>query len=138
MSEENVDHAKRAYAVLNEAYGTGNLRPAIEELCDPDVVMTPAGVLPEGPREARGHDEVVAYTQMQLDGFENLSLTPERFIDAGDRVIVPFTLGGRARFSGLQVEFSFVHVGTFRDGKIVRLDIFASLDEALEAAGISG
>ena len=64
-------------------------------------------------------------------------MTPERFIDAGERVIVPFTLAGRARFSGLPIKFSFVHVGTYRDGKIVRINVYATLDEALEAAGLS-
>jgi ketosteroid isomerase-like protein len=36
---------------------------------------------------------------------------------------------------GLPIEFAFVHVGTYRDGKIVRLDVYANLD-ALEAAGV--
>ena len=136
MSQENVDRAKRAFAAINDAYRTGDFRRVITEFFDPEIVLKPAGILPEGPREVRGHDELVAFNERQVEGFDALSMTPERFIDGGDRVVVPFTLGGRASFSGLPVEFSFVHVGTYRDGKIVRLDVYANLDAALEAAGL--
>ena len=137
MSQENIDRAKRAYTAMNGAYRTGDFRRVIAEFFDPEIVLKPAGILPEGPREVRGHDELVAFNERQMEGFDDLSMMPERFIDGGDRVIVPFTLGGRASFSGLPVEFAFVHVGTYRDGKIVRLDVYATLDEALEAAGLS-
>ena len=137
MSQENVDRAKRTYAAMNDAYASGDFRRVIAEFFDPEIVVKPAGILPEGPREVRGHDELVAFNERQAEGFDELSMTPDRFIDAGDQVIVPFTLGGRASFSGLPVEFSFVHVGTYRDGKLVRLDVYATLDDALEAARLS-
>ena len=136
MSEENIDHAKRAYAAMNDAYASGDFRPVIEEFLDPAIVVKPAGILPEGPRQVRGHDELVAFNKRQTEGFDQLSMTPERFIDAGDGVIVPFTLRGPASFSGLPIEFSFVHVGSYRHGKIVRLEVFARLDDVLEAAGL--
>jgi ketosteroid isomerase-like protein len=135
MSQENVDRAKRAYAAINDAYATGEFRQMVAEFFDRDLVMKPAGLMPEGPREVRGYDELVAFNERQAEAFEELSITPERFIDAGDRVVVPIKLGGRARYSGLAVEFSFVHVGTYREGRVVRLDVYANLDEALDAVG---
>ena len=137
MSEENVERAERGYTAFNDAYRTGDFLPVIEEFFDADVVLKPAGILPEGPAEVHGHDELLGFTIRQSEAFEDLSMTPERFIAAGDQVVVPLKPGGRARFTGLPVEFSLVHVGTYRQGKIVRIDVYASLDEALEAAGLS-
>ena len=137
MSQENVRLAKRAYAAINRAYETGEFGEAISAFVAPEIVMKPAGVLPEGPSEVRGHQELIAFNRRLLEGFDELSLSPERFIDAGERIVVPFVLRGRASFSGLPVEFSFVHVATFNDGKIMRLDVYATLDEAAEGAGLS-
>ena len=137
MSEENVEIARRGYAAFNDAYRTGDFLPVIEEYFDADVVLKPAGILPEGATEVRGHDGLLDFTKRQAEAFENLSMTPERFIEAQDRVVVPLQLGGRARFTGLPVEFSLVHVASYREGKVVRIDVYASLDEALQAAGLS-
>ena len=137
MSQENVERAKRGYAAFNDAYKTGEFRPVIEEFFDPGIVFKPAGILPEGPAEIHGHDELLDFTARQAEAFEDLSMTPAQFIDAGDRVVVPLTLGGQARFSGIPIEFSFVHIGTYRGGKVVRVEVYDSLDQALEAAGLS-
>jgi ketosteroid isomerase-like protein len=63
-------------------------------------------------------------------------LKPEEFIDAGDRMVVPLQLGGKARHTGIEVEFSVVHVVTLRDEKAVRIDVYAEMSEALEAVGL--
>ena len=136
MSEENVELATRAYAALNDAYRTGDFQPVIEEFFDPEIVFRPAGVLPE-TGAVRGHEELLGFTVRQTEAFEQLSIEPEEIIDAGDRVVVPLRLGGRARFTGIPIEFSFVHVATFRSGKALRVDVYADKAEALEAAGLS-
>ena len=63
MSPENVDRAKRTYAAMNDAYATGDFRRVIAEFFDPEIVVKPAGILPEGPREVRGHDELLAFNK---------------------------------------------------------------------------
>lgn len=137
MSQENVDRAKRGYAALNEAYRKGEFRSVIEELFDPEIVFKPAGIMPEGSREVRGHEALVDFTARQAEAFEDLSLKPSQFIDAGDRVVVPLSLGGRARLSGIPIEISFVHVGTYRNGKVVQVEVYETLEEALVAVGLS-
>ena len=65
MSEENVENARRGYAVLNEAYRAGDpsiFRPILEEYWDRNVVFEPAGVLPDSsPRPHKGWDGVLAF-----------------------------------------------------------------------------
>jgi ketosteroid isomerase-like protein len=53
-----------------------------------------------------------------------------------EEVVVPLRVGGRARYTGLQVHFNLVHVLTGRDGKCTRLDIYLTESEALNAVGI--
>jgi ketosteroid isomerase-like protein len=136
MSQENAERAKQGYVALNDAYRTGDFLPAIKEFCNPQVVIKPAGVLPE-VGEVRGHDEFAAFLRRQAEAFEQLSIEPQEFIDAGDRVVVPIRLGGRARFTGLPVEFWLVQVLTLRNSKLLSVDVYTDMTEALEAAGLS-
>jgi ketosteroid isomerase-like protein len=100
MSREDIELLRRSYERWNEAYKTGEFLPLIEELCDPEIVLRPAGILPESS-EMRGHEGVLRFTTNQAEAFEALSVEPEEFIDAGERVVVPVRLGGRARHTGL-------------------------------------
>ncbi|HEX6653760.1 MAG TPA: hypothetical protein VF072_13525 [Thermoleophilaceae bacterium] len=43
---------------------------------------------------------------------------------------------GRSKATGLPVEMDFAQVWAFRDGKQVRMEMYASAGEALEAAGL--
>jgi ketosteroid isomerase-like protein len=56
--------------------------------------------------------------------------------DAGDRVVGIFHQRGRSKATGLPVEMDFAQVWTFRDGKQVRMEMYASAHEALEAVGV--
>ena len=73
MSEENVENARRGYAVLNEAYRAGDpsiFRPILEEYWDRNVVFEPAGVLPDSsPRPHKGWDGVLAFIGNQMEAF---------------------------------------------------------------------
>jgi ketosteroid isomerase-like protein len=60
----------------------------------------------------------------------------ERFIDAGDRVVVIATMRGRGGASGVAVERRHGSVWTIRDGKAVRFQWFHEPDNALEAVGL--
>ena len=73
----------------------------------------------------------------QMEAFSEGWLEAEEFIDRGDYLIVPYRFGGRARHTGLDVEFSFVHLIALRDGKVTRLEVHRTKAEALEAAGLS-
>jgi ketosteroid isomerase-like protein len=135
VSEENVELARRGYSALNDAYRTGDFQRAMEEFCDPEIVLTPSGVLPESS-EMRGHEGMARFVALQTEAFEEFWVEPLDFIDAGDRVVVPVRFGGRASHTGLDVAFEVVHVLTARDGKWTRIDMYVSTDEALKAVGL--
>ena len=140
MAELDVENARRGYAILNQAYQSGNpddFRPFLEEFWDPEVVFVPAGVLPESA-SVKGWDGVVQFMSGQMQAFEDGSMwmEPLEYIEAGDRLIVPYRFGGRAQHTGIEVEFHFVHVFTQRRGKTVRVDVYRTKEEALEDLGL--
>jgi uncharacterized protein len=139
MSRENVEVARRAYSAMNDAYKTGSLLPVVEEFCDPEIVFNNQAVLTGYPErgEWRGHDGLVQFGAGQTEAFQQMWLKPEEFIEAGDKVVIRLQLGGTARHSGIEVEFSVVHVVTLREGKAVRIDVYDRMSDALEAVGLS-
>lgn len=135
MSAENVELARRYYEALNAAYKTGEIRAFVETTCDPEIIIQPSGFLPE-TSEVHGHEETIKFISAQQEAFESLSLEPQEIIDAGDVVVVPVRLGGRARHTGLEMEFSFVQVATVRAGKTARIEVYTEMADALKAAGL--
>jgi ketosteroid isomerase-like protein len=142
VSERDVANAIRGYAAINDAYRSGDpssLRPLLEELWHPDCVFTPAGVLPES-EPAAGYDGVVRFVGEQMKAFEHGSMwiEPMEYVDGDDVMVVPYRFGGRAAYTGLDVEFTFAHVAFRREGKVARVGVYASKAQALEAAGLAG
>jgi ketosteroid isomerase-like protein len=128
MSQENVEVVRRAVAF--EIYGRGD-RAEAEAIFDPDFVMNP---LEEGP--AHGLDAIRDNIEHWKGAWEELEVTAEEFIDAGDRVLVTLHHRGRGRGSGIEVDARFYEVYAVSDGKVVRVDEYAQRVEALEAAGL--
>jgi ketosteroid isomerase-like protein len=138
MSQENVENAKRGYAIVNEAVQSSDweaVRRYVEERFDPEVVLKPAGVFPE-TEEMRGHDGAVRFLVTQTEAFDALRVEPQEFVEAADRLVVTVRVTGHARHSGIEIEFDRSHVFTYRGGKVVRLEIYVDRAEALEAAGL--
>jgi len=142
MSQENVQLARRGYAALNDAYRADDINaflPFLQEFWHPEVVFEPAGVLPEGPAAVQGWDGVLQFLGGQMQAFEKRTMwmEPLEYLDAGDCLVVPYRFGGRARHTGIEMEFSFVHVFTMRAGKVVHAKALATKGQALDAVGLS-
>lgn len=152
ISQDNVEIIRAMYAELNATYKrgddlhraheTGDFGDFIEQaeriLHDDVVLSTPDdSPWPEGATgEWRGREEFLRFLFSQTEAFEEMFIETSDFIDAGDRVVVPARFGGRARHSGLEVEFPIVHVLTLDGGRIKRLDMYMSRTEALRAVGL--
>jgi ketosteroid isomerase-like protein len=133
MSEENVEIVRKAIAY--EYDGVGG-RAEAEAIFDPQVVMNP---IHEGLDEepAYGPDAMRDDWKRWASAFEELNVTFEEIIDAGDQVLVVAHHHGRGRKSGVIVDARYYEVYTLRDGKVSRVDEYSERDEALEAAGLS-
>jgi ketosteroid isomerase-like protein len=130
MSRENVGIARRAYEAFNtrDISGWVALHSADTELHDLPTVPD-AGV-------HRGHAEMRSWAEGLIETAEDLRFEPQRFIQAGEFVLVPVQASATGRGSGAPVEMSFCHVFEVSDGKIRRLWSYANEDDALEAVGL--
>jgi ketosteroid isomerase-like protein len=134
MSQENVEFVRQGYEAINLAIASGeDLLPLMENInIAPDIVVQ-MGVL-EGT--FHGREDFKRFIEGQLALFEDLRCDPEELIDAGDHIVVPMCMSGKARSTGLPFEYHAIHVWTVRGGKWTRLRLYESREKALEAAGL--
>jgi ketosteroid isomerase-like protein len=141
MSDENVEFARRAYLAYNHAAEEPDPLPAIravwEEFADPQIEWQTADA-PTQQGTWRGIEGIMEFFETLIEAFDETHQFPERFIDAGDRVVVFVHTVARAHASGMEIDEHWAHVTTFRDGKIVRIQMFREHADALEAAGAVG
>ena len=130
MSQENVEIVRRAFAY--EVHGQGD-RAEAEAIFDPNVVMKP---VEEGA--SYGRDAIRDNFEHWQGAWEDLEVTIEEIIDAGDRVVLSAHHRGRGRGSGIKVDARLYEVYTLRRGKVIRVDEFTERTAALEAAGLRG
>lgn len=118
------------------AFELGNLEAALENL-DPEAEFTlPAEMTPEG-RTYRGVAGARAAIRQMIGGFDAYNARIESFVDAGDGSIVVLGVhGGYDRALARQVKLSPGAIITPRDGRAIRVEIFATWAEALRAAGV--
>jgi len=130
MSRENVEVARRAY----EAFARGDGDAVARDL-DEEIDVYPAKDFP-GSDSYHGRQGFLAYVERWLESWDEYRMIPEEFIEAGNKVIVIYRAIGRGMSSGVEVDSRFGHVWTLRDGNAVRIEMFSTPAEALEAVGL--
>jgi ketosteroid isomerase-like protein len=131
MSQENVEIVRRGH----EAFEQGDLTAALE-LLDPEIISYTAAPLPE-PDEYHGPEGLLQWFANWTEGFDDYVQHAEEYTEAGDHVIARVHQRGTGAQSGVPVEDRFWFLHTLRDGKLVRIGVHASKEQALEAAGLS-
>jgi ketosteroid isomerase-like protein len=84
----------------------------------------------------QGWDEVLRFYQRYFEAFEEIEIEPDRFIEAGDSVVVPNHGQVRGR-DGVEAVARSALVFEVRSGRIARICLFQETHEALEAVGLS-
>jgi ketosteroid isomerase-like protein len=135
MSQANMEIVKRVYeAVARRDSGS------VLDLYDPEFVSD-VSRLPEyaltGETIIRGHDELRSSWREWYEVWESFEDECEELIDAGEHVISVVTRRGRGRASGAEASTRVAGVWTIRNGRVVRTVWFQSVEEALDAAGLS-
>ncbi len=130
MSQENVEIVRRGH----EAFERGDLTTALEAF-DPEVTCYTAAPLPD-PEEYHGTEGFLQWFGRWTEGFEDYVQHAEEYIEAGDHVIAQVYQRGKGDQSGVPVEGRYWFLHTLRDGKVVRMGVHATQDQALEAAGL--
>lgn len=134
MTQQNVDVVKSAY----DAFGRGDI-PGVVAVFDPGIEwVAPVGSYRIGGVH-KGADAIVKNFFMVLgELWETLTVTPQEFIDDGDRVIVLGKVTGKARARGGTVDSPYVHIFEFKNGKVTRFEEFedtATINQVIMPVG---
>ena len=127
MSEENLEIVRR----LSTAFSGGGDATAWLQDLDPDVVLH---VEQAGQGVYRGHEGVIKSLVDWTEDFDGFKSVPEEFLEHGDYVVVRTRQTGSGKASGVPMEGLFWFVFQVRGGKVVRIHVLASEQEALEVA----
>jgi ketosteroid isomerase-like protein len=105
--------------------GWGKDEPAnMREILHPDCELVVPESLPYGGT-FHGADATIAWFTRDLwRWFDTFTSTPEDFIDAGDRIVVPVHVQARAK-NGREVEAHNVWIYEFSEGKLTRGRVYA-------------
>jgi ketosteroid isomerase-like protein len=124
MSQANVEVVRSIYEAWAENRSAASfIEQDMEYVNPPDAVE---------PGTKRGRHYLAAAREVWPD----LHLEPERFVDAGDDVVVIATMRGRGA-SGLETQWRQGYVWTVQNGKAIRFRWFNDPQAALEAAGFT-
>ncbi len=124
MSQENVEIVRSIYRLWSE-------RRSARHLIDPDLeYVNPPYAVESGTRHSRGTLAKIR------DVYPDFQVEPERFVDAGEDVVVIGIARGTSD-SGLEAQWRQGYVWTVRDGRAVTFRWFNDPKEALEAVGLT-
>jgi ketosteroid isomerase-like protein len=132
MSDENVEIIRRGFETMQrDGWQT------LFSMIDPEFELTTPADLAMEPDTYRGEVGLRRYFESFEDAMEDIQIVPEgEFLGAGEKVFVPFRLSARGRETGIEATQHAFQVWTMRAGKGLRVEIFASRERALDAAGL--
>jgi uncharacterized protein len=128
MSQENIELVR---AIIEAAPDWDRVRPLLHPEARLDQSRIPDGGVYEG------REEFGRFFHRWFGTWDDLKITPERFIEDGDRVLALSTITGRGKGSGVPVVIRAADLWTIRDGKIFSLVGYTDRSEALEDLGLS-
>jgi ketosteroid isomerase-like protein len=89
--------------------------------------------VPGARRRLRGHRDPNPRLRAWLDGWDHGRAEADDYLELGDDVVVLASYHGRGKGSGVEIHQQGAHVFELRDGKVVRLESFASREKAIES-----
>src|SRR2546427_2191851 len=131
--------AARIVEAINETYKTRDMRPTrnlCEEILDPGIVLETDGeAFTEG--EWRGPEGVVNFVANQMEVLDEMWLRVDEYLHVGaDLVVGAISFGGRAQYTGIDVELHPLHVLRLDDGgKVIQWRGFFCRAQNLPTAG---
>jgi uncharacterized protein len=128
MAPGNVDLVRPIY----EEWGRGNWRPRFD-VYHPNMEWGWSDEFPGLAGVYEDHDDPNPRLLTWLSGWEHWRAEADEFLEFGDHVVVLATYHGRGRGSGVEISQEGAHVFELRDGKVVRLEIFAARARALQS-----
>jgi ketosteroid isomerase-like protein len=130
MSQQGLDLIRSGFELLER----GDM-DAFEQYMASDVVMIQPPEVPDA-KDYRGPTAMCEAMADWPRQWEDFRMTLLGIHDAGEDVYVSATRHtGRGRESGIAMNFEVFYVHRLRDGKLARLEMYFTREQALAAAG---
>jgi ketosteroid isomerase-like protein len=129
LAQENEDRLRRGYEAFNEGGAAAILRWLAPEITVHDRESGP---------DRETHHGLIGVMQLfesMMEAFDQFSLEPLEFIDAGDEMVVVLKQTARGRGSGVVLETEVAHVWAIGQGAPAGLRIYRDKERALAAVG---
>jgi ketosteroid isomerase-like protein len=137
MSQENVEMVRGLYA-LGDLFNPDpdGIDRAFRDYLDEQFETRLPPDYPEGEPVFRGREGIAQLSAMLQEVWGEWRVEPQRFLDAGDRVVVFARLVGKGGESGVPFELETTHVWTIHAGRAASMHAYRERLEALKAAGL--
>ena len=130
MSQENVEIVKE----FTRRFAAGG--HVTDDYFDPEIVWdTSASGMPSAG-VYHGRKGVRRFFRDWLASWSDYEIETRDCIDAGGAVVLVFRQAGTGKRGGVRTERDFFGVWELEGSKVVRFRLFASREQALEAAGL--
>jgi ketosteroid isomerase-like protein len=129
VSDENAELVRQGFEALRD----GDVE-ALIPLIHAEFELTTPPALAAEPDTYRGPDGLRRYFESFYEAMDRVIFEPEDFIPVGERVVVPSVLRTRGRTTGIETGQRIVQVWDVKDGKALRVEVYATLEEAMAAA----
>jgi ketosteroid isomerase-like protein len=130
MSQEKVEAIRAVY----DRWAEGDFRATLD-VADQHIVFVLGPEFPDSGTYL-GLDALADYTRGFLEPWTHITIQAEELIDAGDSVVAAIRQRGTGTESGVETEFRYYQVWTFRGDRVIRFENFRERSEALEAVGL--
>jgi ketosteroid isomerase-like protein len=127
VSQENLEIIRRGYAHF---HATGEIR------AHPDLVWDVSRLGWPDQQSYAGVEGAMQFNAEWAAAWDDWELEVEDYLEAGEQVVTIVNQRGCSKASGVSVEMRFAQVWTLRDGQAIRMQMYASVEEALEAVGL--
>lgn len=134
MAQDNVTILRGGY----EAFAKGDI-PAVLEIMDPGIEWVEPGIdgIPESDAGTHRGPAAVAQNVFSSvpENWTEFAVIPEEFVPSGDRVFVLGTFRATSRKTGRSFSAPFIHLVTFRNGKMAKFVNYTDTSAFLQALG---
>ena len=130
MSEERVEVVRATFAAMAD----GDPEAMLPFIAEDFEMVTPANLAAE-PDTYRGHDGNRRWFDSFYEAVDEIRFEAHEYRAVEEKVLVPFTMRVRGRTTGIEAEQTAVQVWELRDGLAYRMEIYATVEEAMEALG---
>ena len=133
MSEQDVEVVRDQFDAVNER----DFERAMALYAD-EVVLVARGEAVPNPGTYEGKEAVGKWFGDWFQAFgRDYRFTIHEARELGDLIFIHATHGGSGRASGVEVRGENSYLYRVEDGKVARVEFYATRSEALEAAGVA-